>query len=230
MPHPRVLVVDDEAEFRRLAFRYFNTHAGFECIAAADAGQALELSAKSSPDLILLDVLMRGMNGFDVLKALRTDQRTAATPVIIMTGDAGSADLLASACKNMAVSGFVRKPFDWADLSALIRKTLAANPKSLREAPPNVITRGPLRIDVKLRRAFVKGKPLKLGPRRFELLLTLSRSKDGFPSPVLCALIWGSNRRASHVLIETVRRLRADLQRACGQELIINIPGGYKLL
>jgi len=230
MPHPRVLVVDDEAEFRRLAFRYFNTHAGFECIAAADAGQALELSAKSSPDLILLDIVMRGMNGFDVLKALRMDQRTASTPVIIMTGDAGNAKILDSACKNMAVSGFVRKPFDWDELTALIRKTLAVTPRSLRETPPDEINRGPLRIDVKLRRVFVKGKPLKLGPRRFDLLLTLSRSKDGFPSPVLCALIWGSNPRGPHVLVETVRRLRADLRRTCGQELLVNIPGGYKLL
>ncbi|NNN06437.1 MAG: response regulator transcription factor [Elusimicrobia bacterium] len=227
---PRILVVDDEPDFRRIAFRYFQACAGFECIAAADAGQALERAINGSPDLILMDVVLSGMNGFDVLKALRADRRTAAIPVIFMTGDAGNTELLASACQNMDVASFVRKPLNWADLVALVNGTLSAKAPGAKEFTTDTVVRGPLLIDAKLRRVSAAGQRLKLGYKRFELLHVLAKSRDGVPTPVLLALLWGANRRGSHVLVETVRRLRADLRRACGREMIVNIPGGYKLL
>jgi hypothetical protein len=111
------------------------------------------------------------------------------------------------------------------DLRARLKPALAGR----LNAAANTIIRGPLRIDVKLRRVFVFDEPLSLIRRHFNLLLLLSRSKAGVPASILCALLLGSKKRGRQLLAEAVRRLRSNLKRVCGQDMITATPGGYKL-
>jgi len=227
MRTPRVLVVDDEPEFCRLASRHL-AHTGFDCHTFTCGAEGLKFAAAQSPEAILLDIFMPGLNGFTILKALRMDQRTSAIPVILVTGDLASAHIMESASENMNVSAFVRKPVDWTAMAALIRRAIRAVSGSI---DPDVIVREPLRVDVKLRRAFVKDVDLDLGRRRFDILLVLAQRRGGATALQLAAAFQGAtNRKAIHTIVQTAGRLREDLRHACGREMIVNIPGGYKLL
>jgi two-component system alkaline phosphatase synthesis response regulator PhoP len=224
---PRVLIIDDEPDLCRVAARYLR-HGGFDCRAAADSALGLKLAVSESPDLILLDVVMPGLNGFSALKALRTDRRTATTPVILMTGHANGTEFLKSASADMNVASFVIKPVEWSEVIALIRDTLRAVPRS---AAPDPIVRGPLRVEVKLRRAYARGAALALSPRRLDLLLALAHCPDGVSSVQLAATLQGAaDTRALNVVVQNAADLKEQLRRACGQEMLAAVPGGYRLL
>lgn len=226
-PPSRVLVVDDDPDFRRNTFRFLQRE-GFECLVAEEGGEALLECAKRSPDAVLLDLALGDLNGFVVLRALRSDPRTRAIPIILVTGNA-EADLLESAGKCAGAFAFLRKPVDLNELAQTLRAALASCSHAEDGADPDAIVRDSLRVDMKSRRAFVGGILLSIGPRRFDVLCALARSRDGLPESVLRAMVWGGRRVAPNIVAQTVFRLRADLARAGGREMIVSIPGGYKL-
>ena len=225
MRPPRVLIVDDDRSFRTALFRYSN-EAGLECQSAADGGEALRLCRQNSPDAMILDLILPGgVNGFDVLWELRSDPRTAGIRVLLITG-AARAEILKSAGKGYGVSAFFPKPCDFADIVSAVHGSLAEKIPT----DPDLIACGPLLIDLKRREAFARGVPLKLGPIRFDVLRHLAQSKDGLTEEMLKAYVWSGQAVSASIVAVTVNRLRADLERACGQQMIGNIPGGYKLL
>jgi DNA-binding response OmpR family regulator len=225
MRPPRVLIVDDDQSFRTALFRYSH-EAGLECQSAADGREALRLCRQNSPDAVILDLILPGgVNGFDVLWELRSDPRTAAIRVLLITGTS-RAEILKSAGKGYGVSAFFHKPCDFADIVSAVYGALAE--KIPRD--PNLIVCGPLLIDLKRRDAFARGTPMELGPVRFDVLRHLAQSKDGLTEEMLKAFVWSGQDVSANIVAVTVNRLRADLERACGQDMIGNIPGGYKLL
>jgi DNA-binding response OmpR family regulator len=112
----KILVVDDEHSVRSLLADFF-TPLGYRVIATNDGNEALKLAARENPDVILLDVVMPGLDGAEVCKALRASERTALIPVIMMTGFAGAVvDVSQSAPDDL-----VLKPFMLADLLKRVR-------------------------------------------------------------------------------------------------------------
>src|SRR5438874_895714 len=120
---PRVLVVEDEPE-NRLLLGVVLTSEGYEVVEAEDGRAALAAVRDRLPDLILLDVMMPGMNGYAVLEALRADAATRSVPVIMLTALDGRADV-ALATMGGAES-YVTKPFEPADLASLVRRFIEA--------------------------------------------------------------------------------------------------------
>ena len=115
----KILVVDDEHAVRSLLADFF-TPLGYQVITTEDGNEALELAAREEPDVILLDVVMPGLDGTEVCKALRASERTAPIPVIMMTGFAGAViDVSQSAPDDL-----VLKPFLLSDLLKRVRAIL----------------------------------------------------------------------------------------------------------
>jgi DNA-binding response OmpR family regulator len=229
MRRARVLIVDDDQEFRKAAFRYLQEVAGYECIAAASGAEAINLTLQRSPDAILLDLVLGDINGFDVFRALRSDPRTRTIPTLLITGRSG-ADLLSSAGKCSGAFELLRKPIDLSKLAATLRAALDSRARESNEGKPDVVKSGPLRIDLSCRRVYVNETPLRLGRSRLEILFALARTRDGVPLNILHAIVWGMKNVAPNTLVQTVSRLREDIVLSCGQDRIVSIPGGYKLL
>ena len=117
-----ILIVDDEADIRDILRIRLANHPGFRILEAANGSDALELTRQQRPDLIILDWLMPGFNGMEVLKALRESPELTTIPVIMMTV---KSELSAQAQgRAMGVVAYLIKPFDAARLMETVQKAL----------------------------------------------------------------------------------------------------------
>ncbi len=119
---PRILVVDDDL-FVRKPLEAVLQQGGFEAMTAASGTECLELLEQDRPDLILLDVIMPGPDGFEVCKAIKGEARYAEIPVILMSARARCSDQKRGF--ELGATGFLRKPYTPADLLRQVRKVLA---------------------------------------------------------------------------------------------------------
>jgi DNA-binding response OmpR family regulator len=126
----KTLVIDDEAPIRLLC-RVNLEAEGIEVIEAAEGQSGLELAKKELPDAILLDVMMPGMDGWNVAERLLADEATRAIPIIFLTARADLRDRV----RGLDVGGldYVTKPFNPVDLAALVRDVVAAVERGERE-------------------------------------------------------------------------------------------------
>jgi CheY-like chemotaxis protein len=120
-PAPRVLVVDDELAMRALC-RVNLTVSGMSVIEARDGEEALELVAAERPDLILLDVMMPGLDGWQVAERLAADAETREIPIVFLTARAEAADRMRG--RELGAVGYVTKPFDPVGIPDLVERTL----------------------------------------------------------------------------------------------------------
>ena len=116
-----VLVAEDDLANRALLARLLE-RAGYRSIAVADGRDALRASIEENPDLVLLDIGLPGLDGLDVCRRLRADPRTVALPIILVTGQVSSRDVVAGL--DAGADDFVRKPYDEAELLARVRSVL----------------------------------------------------------------------------------------------------------
>jgi len=124
-PAPLILIVDDEAEVRDLV-REVLTAAGFRTMEARDGAQVLALARQHRPDLIILDVMMRGMDGYTALTRLRGDSVMRDVPVIVVT--AQEAPVFRTLSEGVGATLHVTKPFSGAALLTMVRRILAERP------------------------------------------------------------------------------------------------------
>ena len=118
---PRILLVDDEPELLQ-ALTVRLTAAGFTCDAAANGKEAFEKLVHQRPDLIILDLLMPEMSGYEVCRRLKEDERTASIPVVVLTAVPGRA--VKQTAQWLGVSSVLNKPFDSAELVSTVRDLL----------------------------------------------------------------------------------------------------------
>jgi CheY-like chemotaxis protein len=118
---PKVLVVEDEPE-NQLAIQVILTVEGFEVVSVEDGRLALRMAKEQRPDLILLDVMMPEINGFEVLAQLRHDEEMKSIPVIMLTALAQRSDVAKAV--EAGVDDYVAKPFEPDDLIERIRKAI----------------------------------------------------------------------------------------------------------
>jgi CheY-like chemotaxis protein len=119
----KILVVEDEPENRLLIGMVLSTE-GYQVIPAVDGADALARMAQELPDLILLDLMMPQMNGFEVLERLRADPATVSVPVIVLTALAQERDI--ERAVSIGAQGYVIKPFEPDELLKHISQTLGA--------------------------------------------------------------------------------------------------------
>ena len=129
-----VLVVDDDPVILKLLEVNFEME-GFSVVRAADGAEGLERAREVLPDIVILDVMMPRMTGYEVAKALREDEGTAHIPIIFVTARAQSSDVERG--MELGVDDYVTKPFDPLDLIARVNVLLARRAESAAEAGPD---------------------------------------------------------------------------------------------
>ncbi len=173
MPGIRLLLVDDDAKLCRLIADYLQP-LGYEVTVARNGPEGLERAIHEAFAAVILDVMLPGLNGFEVLRELR---RHSQVPVLMLTALGDEPDRIVGL--EMGADDYLPKTFSTRELLArlravLRRSTLAAKCQELESNRP--IEVGELRMDVEARTAAVGGKPLPLTPIEYELLLALARA------------------------------------------------------
>jgi len=155
----RLLVVDDEATVRELLAATLR-FAGFRVTSAATAGEAIASATAEPPDLVLLDVMLPDMDGFEVIRQLRGQR----TPVLFLTARDRQADKVLGL--SLGADDYVTKPFDLEELIARIRAIL----RRTRGGHGDVLTVGTLAVDVEGHQVTRDGRPVRVSDTEFRLL------------------------------------------------------------
>jgi len=207
-PRGTVLVVDDEPTIVEVVGRYME-RAGYETHSAADGPEALRLAGLHRPDLVVLDVMLPGLDGIEVMRRLHEGpgERTA---VILLTARGEESDRLVGL--RHGADDYVVKPFSPAELVARVDAVLRrVSPPA--EAEPEPIVHGPLRIEPASRTVTLAGEEISLTQREFDLLAYLAtRPGRVFSRDELMEAVWDYPffTDTSTVTVH-VRRLRAKL-------------------
>ena len=185
-PKHKILIVDDEKNIVE-TIRYNLEKAGFRTLTAADGKLALELARREVPDLITLDVMLPEHDGWEVCRLLRQDPRTARIPVIMLTVRGDEADKVVGL--ELGADDYLTKPFSPKELVARIRAVLR---RSREPVPEHAMTVDELHVDFDRHLVRVKGKPVELTTKEFELLKTLLQAKGRVLSrETLLDRVWG---------------------------------------
>jgi two-component system, OmpR family, response regulator ResD len=203
-----VMIVDDEPTIVEVVGRYLQ-RAGYETLEAADGLEALDLAERLRPDLIVLDIMLPGIDGTEVMRRLH-EGPGRAVPVILLTARGEESDRLAGLRRG--ADDYVVKPFSPEELVARIDAVLRrATAAPIDDVPP--IELGPLQIDVAGRSVHLDGEELALTQREFDLLAYLAaRPGRVFSRDQLMEAVWDFPffTDTSTVTVH-VRRLRAKL-------------------
>jgi len=164
-----VMVIEDEKEIRELV-RYNLERAGYRVSAIADGEEGLERVFASRPDLLVLDLMLPGASGLEVLRELRGEPATRDLPVLVLTARSAEMDRLLGF--EHGADDYLTKPFSPRELVARVRALLR---RARPEREPGVVQAGALTIDSQSHEASWNGRPLELTPREFALLAFFAR-------------------------------------------------------
>jgi DNA-binding response OmpR family regulator len=183
----RILLIDDDALLRRsLAFNL--EQAGYQTHTAASAEDGINIAISQRPDLILLDINLPGMDGLDALKKLRSEQHI---PVILLTARRRELDEVLGL--ELGADDYVTKPFDINVLLAHIKAVLRRSQTNEETQQAEIIQSGSLTINPHAHTAVLRGKPLDLAPREFDLLYTLASNPDQvLTTDEILNQVWGA--------------------------------------
>jgi len=178
-----ILLVEDDENFREV-LSYSLRREGYEVREARDGQEALTNARENTPDLIVLDVMLPGLDGFSICRILRAEMET---PIILLTARMGEMDKIVGL--ESGADDYVTKPFSTGELVARIRAVM-------RRARPSqsglVIEQGPLRLNLERRRAYRQERELTLSPKEFDLLAELMRHPGiALSRDTLMDRVWG---------------------------------------
>ena len=214
----RILIVDDEPHIVSLVARAL-TADGHDTVAVDDGQRALDRALEGDIDLVILDVGLPTMDGFDVLRALRAEGQSM--PVIMLTARSATSDAIDGL--DAGASDYVPKPFSVAELMARVRSRL----RERTGAIAMVLTQGDVTLDILARRTTVGGRDVDLSAREFALAEQFLRNPGSvLTREMLLSRIWGMDfDPGSNVVDVYVRYLRAKL----GADHIVTVRGeGYR--
>jgi DNA-binding response OmpR family regulator len=219
------MVIEDEKEIRDLV-RYNLEREGFRVATAVDGDQGLEQLFSSRPDAVVLDLMLPGRNGLEILRELRSEPTTRDLPVLVLTARGAEMDKLLGF--EHGADDYLTKPFSPRELVARVRALLR---RSRPAGEPVAVEAGALRMDPLAREATVDGKPLTLTPREFDLLMFFIQNPGRVASrDELLRKVWGYDYLGDTRTVDVhVRRLRIKLGER--SRMIETVTGvGYKLV
>ena len=208
----RILVVDDEKNIVDI-LRFNLERENYEVLSAYDGREGLRLARESAPDLILLDVMLPYMDGFEVCRALREEGNSV--PIIMITAREGETDKVLGL--ELGADDYITKPFSIRELLARVKANMR-RAVSAESAPAldgeNTIRRGALVIDTARRAVFKNGKELELTQREYELIKFLAAEPGKVISrQELMTEVWQYDYYGDLRAVDVaVRRLREKLE------------------
>jgi phosphate regulon transcriptional regulator PhoB len=219
----RVLIVDDEEDLLEL-LAYNLEVSGFQVDRAATGRLAVELADRKPPDLVILDVMLPDLQGFEVLRILRGREKTRAVPVILLTARGEESDVLVGF--ELGADDYVVKPFSPRELLARVRAVL----KRARgeESPRPNLRVGDLELDLDGHRVLRHGEELNLAPQEYRLLAFLvGHPNRVYSREALLQQAWDPDVYVDPRTVDVhVRRLRARVERDPAKPLLIETVRG----
>ncbi len=204
----RILVVDDEHRYVWATKTYLEAK-GYEAITAQDGETAIGLAANEKPDLVILDIRMPGMDGYEVCRRMR---EFSTVPIIMLTAMAEDADKIKGL--NMGADDYVTKPFSAAELLARVEAVLRRVKLSEQNDPSNVFQAGDLVVDFVQQRVFVRDQEIKLTATEYRLLCELVKQPGRVLVPgYLLERVWGVGYEGEdHLVRNNIYRLRRKIE------------------
>jgi two-component system, OmpR family, response regulator MtrA len=218
----RVLVVDDDPALAEMLGIVLRSE-GFTPSFVADGERALSAFRESRPDVVLLDLMLPGMSGIDVCRAIRSE---SGVPIVMLTARGDTGDVVLGL--ESGADDYVTKPFKPKELVARMRARL----RRTEDEVPEQLAVGPVTIDVPGHTVTRDGAVVPLTPLEFDLLVALARKpRQVFTREVLLEQVWGYRHAADTRLVNVhVQRLRAKVERDPEHpEVVVTVRGvGYK--
>jgi len=211
-----ILIVEDEKDIVKM-LAYNLKKEGFTTLSSNRGEIAIGLAKKEHPDMIILDIMLPGMDGLEVCKTLKNDAATASIPVIMLTAKSQESDKIVGL--ELGADDYMTKPFSPRELIARIKAVLRRAKEKYE--PPAILKAGDLVVDLSRVQVSLKGKPVELTAKEFELLKTLMNSNGRVLSrDHLLDKIWGFDQameiqtRTVDVHIRTLRqKLKSEAKR-----------------
>lgn len=202
-----ILIVDDEAPIREM-LRMPLEMAGFNCLEAADIKQAHSCIIDQRPDLVLLDWMLPGGSGIELLRRLRRDELTAQLPVIMLTAKTEEDNKIQGL--DVGADDYVTKPFAPREIlsriNAVLRRAGQGDNESLVEVSG-------VKLDMSSQRVFIDQQPVSMGPTEFRLLkFFITHQERAYSRGQLLDYVWGGNVYVEERTVDVhIRRLRKAL-------------------
>lgn len=224
----RILIIEDDREIAEIERDYLSLD-GFDADIAPDGLTGLDKALAGNYDLVLLDLMLPGLDGFSVCRKLR---ETLDVPILMVTARTQDVDKIRGL--GFGADDYIEKPFSPAVLVARVKAHLAQYRRLKPQRKENtVLTSGALRIDTGSHSASVDGKPLSLTNKEYELLLFLARHPNQvFSREDLYEMIWGLESMGDNITVAVhVNRLREKIEKDPSKpQLIQTVWGvGYRL-
>ncbi|NTV01894.1 MAG: response regulator transcription factor [Chlorobiaceae bacterium] len=226
MSEASLLIVEDDRNLAGL-LKYNLEKAGYSCRHAASGEEAMEALQSGRFSLVLLDIMLPGMDGFEVCRRIRQDPLRGELPIIMLTAKGEEIDKVLGF--ELGIDDYVVKPFSPRELNLRVRAILKRDRRNRHEEPQEVLRSGGLEVDIGRHTAALDGRPLTLTLMEFKLLSLLLRRKGQAQSrEVLLSDVWDVDKEINTRTIDThVTRLREKLGEA--GRLILTVRGlGYK--
>jgi two-component system response regulator MtrA len=200
-----VLLVEDDLSVREVT-QLGLQRAGFQVITARDGREGLALFHSRRPEVVVLDIMLPGLDGLEVCKAIRAE---SAVPVVMLTALSGTVDVVVGL--EAGADDYVTKPFEMPELVARVRAALR---RATQMTPSEVVILGPLHIDLQAHTVHGPSGEIALTPTEFRLLVELGRRPGQvFTREMLLERVWGYGYLGDSRLVDVaVQRLRAKVE------------------
>jgi DNA-binding response OmpR family regulator len=222
----KVLLVDDDPTLVRFLSEYL-VNQSVDVVTASNGAEGLRAAFREQPDLVVLDVMMPGMDGWEVLTRLR---ELSDLPIILLTAKNAEADKLRGF--RLGVDDYVTKPFSFAELSARIQAVIGRT-RRLQQENRSLVMFGDLVLDLDARELRRGGTPIALTPTEYRLLETLARQKGrAVEESSLVQEVWGPNFQEDSAAVRRYifllrQKIEPDPQRP---SYLLTVRGfGYRL-
>ena len=222
--HPRILIVEDEKDIVQV-LEYALRQAGFDTVAARDGAEAFARVRERTPDAVILDLMLPDLAGTEICRQLKSNPRTAAAPVIMLTARSEEVDRVVGF--ELGADDYITKPFSVREVVLRVKAVLRRGAPG--EAPPRAEI-GPVRLDAEAHRVFVDGEEVELTTLEFRLLETfMARIGRVQTREQLLHDVWEMTGELQTRTVDThVKRLREKL--GSGRDLIETVRGlGYRM-
>jgi DNA-binding response OmpR family regulator len=224
----KILVVEDDRNLLD-TLKYNLKREGYNAVTAMDGAEALDVARREKPDLIILDIMLPKLSGFEVCRILRKEM---TIPILMLTAKDEEIDKIVGL--EIGADDYMTKPFSMRELLARLGAVLRRTEMAVQSAAGEKVLRvGDLEIDIARHQASLKGTVLELSPKEFDLLVFLARNKGFvFGRDQLLEKVWGYDFAGDTRTVDVhIRWLRQKIERdpAKPEHLVTIRGGGYKL-
>ena len=219
----KILLVDDDPVLVD-TLRYRLSQEGFQVLSAGDGVAALESARRDNPDLIVLDLMLPGLDGFDVCRILRKE---SDTPILMLTARESEVDKVVGL--ELGADDYLTKPFSLRELIARVRALLRRAGTGEAKEKASVLSSGGVQVDTARREVTCRGEMVTLKPKEYELLAYLLANKGlALSREQLLEKVWGYTYEGDARTVDVhIRWLREKLETDPGHPQLIETMRGF---